>query len=137
MDHDDEVSVFEAFLSASDAVQQFYELEDRISTEHALLDDNGDGKGTPSKMFRGARAIGVAKDSAELDGKRSSRITLALSDDRLRLTPEELAERDEIERLLDELRSKKNDLDQQQYESQLEPLLIRMAQVYRAAELRN
>jgi hypothetical protein len=137
LDHDDEVSVFEAFLSASDAVEQFYESEDRISTEHALLDDNGDGKGTPSKMFRGARAIGSAKDGTELDGKRASRITLALSENRLELTSDELAQRDGIERQLDELRGKKNTLEEQEYESQLEPLLIRMARIYRAAERRD
>jgi hypothetical protein len=137
LDHDDEVSVFEAFLSAADGVEQFYESEDRISTEHALLDDNGDGKGTPSKMFRGVRVIGAAKDGAELDGKRASRITLALPENRLQLTSEELAERDEIERQLDELRSKQDSLDEQQYESQLEPLLIQMAKLYRDAESRQ
>jgi hypothetical protein len=102
-----------------------------------LLDDNGDGKGTPSKMFRGVRVIGAAKDGAELDGKRASRITLALPENRLQLTSEELAERDEIERQLDELRSKQDSLDEQQYESQLEPLLIQMAKLYRDAESRQ
>ena len=56
LDHDDEVSVHEAFLRASAEVRQFYETEDRILTEHALIDDNGDGKGTPASMFRGMRA---------------------------------------------------------------------------------
>ena len=49
-DHDDEVSVLEAFLSASAKVGEFYESESRIATEHAPIDDNGDGKGTPSSM---------------------------------------------------------------------------------------
>lgn len=134
LDHDDEISVFEAFLRASAAVEQFYKSEARISTEHALLDDNGDGKGTPAKMFRGARAIGSAKQGTALDGKRASRITLALSENRLRLTSEELDRRDEIEQQLDQLLSKKKTLSEQQYESQLEPLLMRMARIYQAAE---
>ena len=55
LDHDDEVSVHEAFLRAAADVREFYEAESRIATEHALIDDNGDGRGTPSTMFRGTR----------------------------------------------------------------------------------
>ena len=136
LDHDDEVSVHEAFLKASAGVRQFYDAEARISTEHALIDDNGDGKGTPATMFRGTRPIAKAKDGSELDGKRASRVTLRLSENRLTLTSEELARRDEIEQQLDQLRGQKDELDQSQYEDQLTALLIEMAKLYQTAESR-
>src|SRR5206468_3358863 len=55
LDKDGQVSVLEAFLSASRQVEDFYKSERRLATEHALLDDNGDGKGTPASFFHGVR----------------------------------------------------------------------------------
>ncbi|MCG8650961.1 MAG: hypothetical protein MI861_14070, partial [Pirellulales bacterium] len=112
LDHDDEVSVHEAFLQASAGVKQFYESEARISTEQALIDDNGDGRGTPAKMFRGTRPIAKAKDGSDLDGKFASRITLSPTRFRLSLTADEVAERAEIEQQLDQLRQKKDVLSE-------------------------
>lgn len=136
LDHDDEVSVHEAFLRASASVRQFYESEARISTEHALIDDNGDGRGTPANMFRGTRPIAQAKDGAQLDGAVASKITLALNRERLVLTNEEVKQRDQIEKSLASLRLKKPALAPSQYDDQLESLLLRMAWIYQAAELR-
>lgn len=137
LDHDDEVSVHEAFLRASAEVRQFYETEGRIATEHALIDDNGDGKGSPATMFRGTRPNAKAKDGAKVDGARASRITLAPATDRLPLTEQELKDRDELERALDQLRQRKAELDPQQYKQELETLLIQLARIYQAAETRQ
>ena len=38
-------SIFEVFTAASAAVKQHYEQRGQLTTERALLDDNGDGKG--------------------------------------------------------------------------------------------
>ncbi len=136
LDHDDEVSVQEAFLRASAEVRQFYESQARISTEHALIDDNGDGRGTPAKMFRGTRVIASAKDGATVDGKNASRITLSPAENRLPFTTGELQERSDIERQLDELRRHKEALSENAYDAALEPLLMRLAEIYQAAEQR-
>lgn len=136
LDHDDEVSVHEAFLRAAADVRDFYEAESRIATEHPLIDDNGDGRGTPSTMFRGTRPNASAKDGAELDGKLASRVTLAPADTRLPFTDGELSKRAELESSLDQLRSKKTQLDPQEYDRQLETLLLRLAKLYQAAEER-
>lgn len=136
LDHDDEVSVHEAFLRASAAVQQFYETEARISTEHALIDDNGDGRGTPAKMFRGTRAIASAKDGTALDGKYAARITLSPAENRLPFTADELNLRADIEGQLDRLRNQKDAISEEQYDAQLEPLMLRLAKLYQAAEQR-
>ena len=57
LDKDGQVSLLEAFLTASHQAAEFYKLQGRLVTEHALLDDNGDGLGTPADWFRGLRAI--------------------------------------------------------------------------------
>jgi len=136
LDHDDEVSVHEAFLRASAEVRQFYESEGRIATEHALIDDNGDGKGTPGTMFRGTRPHATAKKGAKLDGPIASRITLSPAGSRLALTPAELKERALIEDQLDALRAVDGELSAQEYDAQLEPLMLRLARIYQAAEKR-
>ena len=53
LDKDGQTSVLEAFLAASRGAADFYQQENRIATEHALLDDNGDAKGTPADWFTG------------------------------------------------------------------------------------
>tara|TARA_R110002049_G_scaffold46487_1_gene135148 strand:+ start:98833 stop:99789 length:957 start_codon:yes stop_codon:yes gene_type:complete len=134
LDHDDAVSVQEAFLRASADVQAFYDNEARISTEHALIDDNGDGRGTPAKMFRGVRAIASAKDGSALDGKLAARITLAPTENQLPLTPQQSQRRDELEQQLDQWREQKSQLDHDQYQAKIEPVMIELAQIYQAAE---
>ena len=137
LDHDDQVSVLEAFLSASARVRDFYDSEARIVTEHALIDDNGDGKGTPATMFRAARAIGQAKDGAELDGMIAATISLSAKDDRLRFTDDESKRREAIESELRALRRRKAELSEDAYDRELEPLLLRLAEVYQMAESRS
>lgn len=134
LDHDDEVSVQEAFLKASKQAQQFYDDADRIATEHALIDDNGDGKGTPAKMFRGVRAIGKSKDGSPLDGRDASRRTLVPIGQTVVLDAKERVIRDQTEAELDQLRSKKDAMTEDAYLSALEPLMLRLARLYRAAE---
>ena len=51
LDKDGQTSLLEAFLLASRQTQQFYKEAGRLATEHALLDDNGDGLGTPADWF--------------------------------------------------------------------------------------
>jgi hypothetical protein len=66
LDRDEQVSVLEAFLYASRETAGFYEKESRIATEHALLDDNGDGQGSRADAFKGlvtAEARGRARQT--------------------------------------------------------------------------
>src|ERR1041385_7476935 len=79
LDKDGQVSLLEAFLMASRGVSEFYRNEGRLMTEHALIDDNGDGQGTPADWFRGVRATKKAKDGASLDGARANQFHLVLS----------------------------------------------------------
>ena len=64
LDKDGQVSLLEAFLTASSRVDEYYRTHSQLATEHALLDDNGDRLGTPANWFRGVRATKRAKDGA-------------------------------------------------------------------------
>ena len=45
LDKNDRISMWEAFVAASAAVRRHYQQRGQLSTERALLDDNGDGVG--------------------------------------------------------------------------------------------
>ncbi|MBX3442009.1 MAG: hypothetical protein KF774_06360 [Planctomyces sp.] len=130
LDRDGQISLLEAFLLASSRVREFYAAETRLATEHSLNDDNGDGLGTPAEWFRGVRATKSARDGAPLDGARAARIVLIPSPEELALSPEIRARRDELEHELDALRLLRRRLDEAEYLTRLEPLLIELGRLY-------
>ena len=135
LDHDDAVSVGEAFATAAAEVQRFYEREDRIATEHALLDDNGDGRGTPAAAMSDS-AASVLADPGLVDGKRAGRLTIAIDDSTPPLSGDELNRREELEAQLDDLRGRKSDLPEEQYWSEVESIAVQLASIYEAATAR-
>lgn len=130
LDKDGQTSLLEAFLMASRRVKEFYETEGRLVTEHALLDDNGDGLGTPPDWFRGIRATKAAKDGAPLDGLRAHQFHLVRSEAELKLPPEMRARRDELEVAVAKLRDSKKSLPADEYYQKLEGLLLELARLY-------
>jgi hypothetical protein len=130
LDHDDQVSVLEAFLAASARTRAYYDSENRIMTEHALLDDNGDQLGTPSNFFRGIRATKKTKAGTIPDGRRSSRQTLSKPQDSLTLSPAQRAERDRYEIALDEITQRRELLSEQEYLEELEAVLVPLSTIY-------
>lgn len=128
LDKDGQVSLFEAFLSASRRVAEFYKLEGRIATEHALLDDNGDALGTPADWFRGLRAVKRPKDAA-LDGSLARQFILIPSSLEASFTVAQRARRDALERDVLSLRDKKSQLPETEYYGRLEKLLLELARI--------
>jgi hypothetical protein len=133
VDHDQEVSVLEAFLAASSQTEKFYREDARLATEHALLDDNGDRVGTGSDFYRGARPAKEPEPGKQIDGREASRAILYSAPDAPQLTTEQLAQRQRIEEQIDALRSRKKQLSEEAYLSQLEPLCIELAKLYQSA----
>ncbi|MBP87049.1 MAG: hypothetical protein CMJ64_10090 [Planctomycetaceae bacterium] len=134
LDKDEQVSILEAFLSASGRTQEFYTDEGRLATEHALIDDNGDGKGTPADWYRGVRTTRVAKEGASPDGLRANQLCLVRSKREENMPAGVRNKRDEIERSIALLRLGKKKLPEAQYYTRLEPLLIELAKLYEALE---
>ena len=95
----------------------WYKQKDRLATEHALLDDNGDGVGhEEAKEGDGA----IAK-TTYLDSKTVEQAGAAIA----RL----LEERQRIEQEIEKLKSRKDQMKQEEYEEQLERLLVDLAKV--------
>jgi len=130
LDKDNEVSVLEAYISAAGRVAEFYRGENRLATEHSILDDNGDGLGTPGDWFRGVRAIRSARDGAALDGLLARQTHLLRTEQELQLTSAQRAERDRLEQEIEQLRGKKPHLAEDEYYQKLEALMVELAKIY-------
>ncbi len=122
-DKDDRVSMLEAFVYAAREVEREYEGDNQLLTEHAVLDDNGDGEGSRRPdgasggdgqvarlAFLAAGAAGVPKGEAATPALR-------------RLFDEKA----EIEARIGALRLAKPQLELREYEDQLEELLVELA----------
>jgi len=130
LDRDGQTSLLEAFLSAAHRTSDFYKTDRRLMTEHALLDDNGDGLGTPADWFRGTRAIKKTQGGKTLDGARARQWHLLKSADEIALAPQQRERRDALELQIEALREDKASQPELEYWKKLETLLSELAQVY-------
>jgi hypothetical protein len=124
-DKDGRVSLLEAFTYATREVRRVYEQENRLLTEHALLDDNGDRSGSVEPGERGADG-GVAR-SFFLTGAASA--AAASSDPRAAALRKE---KEELESKIEGLKARKSTMDAKTYEAELERLLVELAGATRA-----
>jgi hypothetical protein len=130
LDKDGQVSLLEAFLIASRKAAEFYKVQGRLVTEHALIDDNGDALGTPADWFRGLRATKKPKETHAVDGAVAQQFCLVPSEEERKLTPQQRARRDELERAVFALREKKSQFPEEDYYEKLEKLLLELANSY-------
>ena len=130
LDKDGQTSLLEAFLTASGRVDEFYSAEGRLVTEHALLDDNGDGLGTRADWFRGIRPVQKAQDDAPLDGYRAYQFHLVRSRAERRMPPDLRAKRDRLELEVMRLRDAREEFSEDEYFSKLEALLYEITRIY-------
>ena len=128
------VSMLEAFVFAGVNVEKWYTEQSRVPTEHAVLDDNGDG------------VFSVAPNPLEDDGRLAQIAYLDLipakrSGHGEAAAAESAAIRDltarmrELERAVFLWRNRKAELPQEEYQQEMEGLLIELARV--SKELRN
>ncbi|CAN5167372.1 hypothetical protein BH23VER1_BH23VER1_27060 [soil metagenome] len=136
LDQDGATSLLEAFLVASRRTQAFFEADRRLASEEAMIDDNGDGRGTLAKAFDGLLSTQEAA-TAETerlprlpDGVRAHQISLVPSDDEAGRSPEWKADRDRLELELFALRNRKDELEEQIYLGELESVLVKLADLY-------
>ena len=121
-DKDGRVSVLEAFDYARLEVAREYEEDGRLLTEHAMLDDNGDGEGSDEP------------DAKESDGALARRTFLSAAaavaavdatDDPVLAAL--LVDKADIEQRIEALRLQKADLDPDVYDDRLEDLVVELA----------
>jgi hypothetical protein len=129
LDKDNQTSLWEAWLMASRRTAEFYDTDGRLPTEHALLDDNGDRQGVRADQFRGLVAIAKPTDGHPLDGRKAHQWHLVPNADEALLPPEVRAERNALELEIEQLRDRKDDLPAEKYLTQLESLLVKLAEL--------
>lgn len=122
-DKDDRVSLLEAFVFADRQVAMGYERDKRMRTEHALLDDDGDGTGTSTpgggnSDGRLAARIFLKTESAPDSSNPGARALSAASFDLLNR--------------IESLKRRKREFASADYTTQLESLLVELALVRRA-----
>lgn len=130
LDKDGQISLLEAFLSASHRTAEFYQTDGRLATEHALIDDNGDGLGTPADWFKGVRAIKRPRDGSAPDGLRAHQFHLVRSAAEQEMSSDIRARRDQLELEVAKLRERKAKLPEDAYYRELEQLLLQIAALY-------
>lgn len=126
IDKNGRVSIWEAFSAASLSVRQYYEQRGQLSTERALLDDNGDGVGREAGTPGG-------------DGALASRLYLDAHTGPETTTDPVLVEllqrRAALEAQVEELRTRKPLMLAADYAAEFERLMIELARVSR--DIRN
>ncbi|MEJ2703688.1 MAG: hypothetical protein P8Z79_14720 [Sedimentisphaerales bacterium] len=130
LDKDGQTSLLESFLAASNRTTEFYSAAGRLVTEHALLDDNGDGLGTRADWFQGVRPVQKAEGGASLDGYRAHQIHLVHSQAESKMPPQLRTERDHLELEVVKLRDAKESFSEDEYYARLEKLLCQIARIY-------
>lgn len=124
LDLDGSLSLLEAILHASAATKAFYDDAQRVVSEHAVIDDNGDGRGTGTDKFKGLRADGQTADGA------LAREIHFLGNSADPLSPEAREARTKLEAEIEALRLRKKELKEDTYYAELETLMRRMAKLY-------
>jgi hypothetical protein len=120
LDKNGRVSIWEAFTYASTGVKQSFEQKGQLPTERPLLDDTGAG-------------VGREAQNPGTDGA-IARITYLEPEAALALPADTalaglVTRRAELERRLEELKARKESTPREQYEAELEKLLIEIARV--------
>jgi hypothetical protein len=118
-DKNGRVSALEAFNYAAKLTADYYEKKGLLATEHPLLDDNGDGVGhAKADEGDGALARTTYFDSLPLQQAGGDEELAKLFSERLRLEGE-----------IEQLKARKAQMNEDEYDAALEKLLIEFAKV--------
>ena len=129
-----QVSLLEAYTFTHRKVKEWYAEKNRLATEHARLDDNGDGVGS------------ALPEVGSAEGSLAGRVTLAAPAEAAAPagSPSALTELEalrkkklDLESSLRELRTRKAALPSDRYREQLEALLVELARTTRAIRERT
>lgn len=121
-DQDGHISILETFTYANRLTAEFYTRAGRLATEHALLEDNGDGVG--HERIEGGE--GMLARATYLDS-----LSVAEAAENVAVT-KLLRERTRLEGEIEQLIARKRSLPETEYDATLEKLFIELAKVNRS-----
>jgi hypothetical protein len=126
-DKNDSVSVLEAFRYTERKVADFYQSQQRLATEHPLLEDTGKGEGDRNPSVENGEGklasifpmvrMGANADAARDPAKRAL-----------------LAKKEQLEEAIDKLKYDKAGMPEDQYKKQLTSLLLELARTQEALD---
>ena len=119
-DKNGRVSIWEAFTYASAAVAQFFQQKGQLATERPLLDDTGAGVG------REAQAPGPDGAIARITYLEPEAPVTLPADTGLAVL---VKQRAELEQQVEDLKARKDTIPPDQYDAELERLLIEIARL--------
>jgi len=125
-DKNGRLSVWEAFVYASQAVKQSFDQKGTLVTERAVIDDNGDGVGKQATATTGAD--GVLAKTTFLDAEPAS---VAANPAAAALEKRSTM----LEAQLEELKGRKDQMAPAEYDAELEKLAVELAKI--SAQIRS
>jgi hypothetical protein len=123
-DKDGRVSLLEAFVYAQAEVERSYEQDGRLMTEHAVLDDNGDGAAVADP---GGDSTDGAFSAAFFLGAGRAVAASAPPADASPQLQALYATKTKLEQQIAQLRAGKAGMPEAEYQKQLEALLVELA----------
>ncbi len=122
-DKNGSISILELYQYARKKTAEWYQSQNRLASEHALLEDSGKGKGTEDPVpgsSNGALAASLMIAGSSTEVPRHDAAANAL-----------LARKHELEAALEKLRFRKSEMTDAAYQQQLETLVLELARVNR------
>ena len=126
LDKNGDLSVREIFRYAAEKTAQSFDETSHLATEHALLDDTGDGKGYRVEELDEAAEGNLA---AVTYLKRRTAVLATVSGENRAEIVAMLGEKDALERDIADLKSRKKNLNEDRYYAELETLFVRLARL--------
>jgi hypothetical protein len=123
VDKNGRVSVLEAFNYAARKTEEYYSAEGSMQTEHAMLDDNGDGQGHPKPGPD--NGDGLLARTTFLDAGPAALAQGPADPDQQKLS----LEAQSLEKQIEALKYAKSGMPPEEYDKRLEDLLLKLAQV--------
>ncbi len=124
LDKNGQVSLLEAFDYSRDRVVRFYESANRLRPEHALLDDNGDGSGSETPTANSGDGQLAARSFLAVNASAAPQPAVDANNPLAREKAQLLAE-------IENLKTRKNNLPEPEYNRKIEELFIRLAKLNR------
>lgn len=126
-DKNGRVSVLEAFNYATKTTGDWYKKNNRLATEHALIDDNADGTGhEEATAGDGSLAKALYLDSKPIEQAAGDAELARL-----------LGERQRMEEAIEKLKTRKAEMKPEDYDRELEDLLVELAKVNQQIKTRQ
>ena len=127
LDKNGRVSIWEAFAAASAGVKEYYDQRGQLSTERPLIDDDGDH-------------VGREAEAAGEDGKLARAVYLdpepgSVSADAAIAALER--QRTTLESQLEDLKERKDSMSGEEYQAELENILVQLARIARQLKSRS